>query len=160
VYIGTIASWMDWSLIMSSLEKDDSYVYHFVGPTEIPIPAHPRIIAYGPKPHHTVKKIMSEADILIMPFLVSELIESVNPVKLYEYIFSGKPCISVRYGESIVFEDYVYLYNGIDEYLNVLKLIDENDFKAKSSLPEAEAFCKANTWEARGKVMFEVLNAK
>jgi hypothetical protein len=47
--------------------------------------------------NHTkeIKSIMAEADILFMPFQVTDLIQSVNPVKLYEYIYSNKASISV-----------------------------------------------------------------
>lgn len=157
VYIGTISKWMDWNMILLSLNVDQDLVYHFVGPMESPVPIHERILAYGPKSHQAVKGIMAESDILIMPFIVNDLIESVNPVKLYEYIYSGKPCVSVRYGETETFQDYVYLYNGLDEYLGILKELKKSDYKAKSEYSRAVKFCESNSWSQRGKAIREIL---
>jgi hypothetical protein len=44
-----------------------------------------------------------------MPFQVTDLIQSVNPVKLYEYIYSNKASISVRYDETELLKK-IYLF--------------------------------------------------
>jgi hypothetical protein len=59
--------------------------------------------------HTRVKSIMAEADILFMPFQVTDLIQSVNPVKLYEYIYSNKASISVGYDETELLKN-IFIY--------------------------------------------------
>lgn len=157
VYIGTIAKWMDWELILKSLELNDDILYHFVGPQESIIPEHKRILSYGPKPHKEIKSIMAEADILFMPFQVTDLIQSVNPVKLYEYIYSNKASISVRYDETELFEKYVYLYSNIEEYMLLIDKLKSSQFSPKLSVTEAKQFCHDNTWSVRGKHIKEIL---
>lgn len=159
VYIGTIAKWIDWNLILNSMKHNERLVYHFVGPQEMPIPNHEFILHYGPCSHKHVKKIMSEADILIMPFLIDDLIESVNPVKLYEYIFSGKPCVSVKYGESIYFEKFVYLYSSENEYIDIINKINLENFRPKTTYLDSIEFCKNNTWKHRVEQVNSILNS-
>lgn len=157
VYVGTIAKWMDWDLIIKSLELNDRILYHFVGPQEMAIPIHERILSYGPQPHVKIKYIMTEADILCMPFVVTDLIKSVNPVKLYEYIYSGKASLSVRYEESELFDKFVHLYSDINEYMDIIEEIKSNKFVAKSNFEESIKFCKDNTWTVREKEIEEIL---
>lgn len=157
IYIGTIAKWMDWELILKSLDVNSDILYHFVGPNESGIPLHDRIIVYGPQAHQEITGIMEDADILFMPFQVTDLIRSVNPVKLYEYIYAGKPSISVRYGESEQFEKFVYLYSDFEEYMGLINLIQDNCFRSKRDSVESEEFCYKNTWTIRGEQINEVL---
>jgi hypothetical protein len=157
VYVGTIAKWMDWDLILKSIELNNNILYHFVGPKETIIPEHKNILSYGPKPHKEIKSIMAEANILFMPFQVTDLIRSVNPVKLYEYIFSNKASISVRYEETELFEKYVYLYSNLDEYMSIIDQLISSQFLPKSSEEEAEKFCRNNTWNVRGSYIKKIL---
>jgi teichuronic acid biosynthesis glycosyltransferase TuaH len=157
VYIGTIAKWMDWDLLLKSLELNTAILYHFVGPMETIIPDHKNILTYGPKPHKEIKSIMADADILLMPFQVTDLIRSVNPVKLYEYIYSNKASISVRYDETELFEKYVYLYSNIEEYMSLIYKLKDSQFSPKLSAAEAERFCRYNTWTVRGKHIKKIL---
>jgi glycosyltransferase involved in cell wall biosynthesis len=157
VYVGTIAKWMDWDLVLKSIELNNNILYHFVGPRETIIPEHKNILFYGPKPHKEIKSIMAEADILLMPFQVTDLIRSVNPVKLYEYIYSNKASISVRYDETELFEQYVYLYSNIEEYMLLIEKLKSSQFPPKSSIALAEKFCQDNTWTVRGKLIKEIL---
>ena len=159
VYVGTIANWMDWELIMNSLNLlGENYCYHFFGPTEVDIPQNESIIYYGPVPHSEINRILKSADILVMPFVLNNLILSVNPVKLYEYIFSGTPSISVRYGESELFEEFVHLYSTIDEYIKIIKSITEGKVSSKKNKETAQSYCENNTWKNRAAEIMKILN--
>ena len=47
---------------------------------------------------------------LVMPFKLDDLVQAVNPVKLYEYVYSHKPAIAIHYAETEQFEQFVHLY--------------------------------------------------
>ncbi|MDF2515192.1 MAG: glycosyltransferase [Sphingobacterium sp.] len=159
VYIGTVSKWMDWDLILASLKNDNSLLYHIVGPIEYDGPKHERIIYYGSIDHHRVFQVMSQADILIMPFVVNDLIKSVNPVKLYEYIYSGKAVLSVNYPETEKFSEFVWLYNGVQEYCQLLTHIKRSQFASKKSHLECKEFCESNNWESRYNVIKPILTS-
>lgn len=44
-------------------------------------------------------------------------------MKLYEYIFTGKPVVSVKYGETEKFSKYVNLYVTENDFLQLLILL-------------------------------------
>ena len=148
-YVGSISSWMDFDLLKAIHNKFPQITINLWGPPhEVNLPEHDGINLCGTVEHKYVSNILSESDILIMPFVVNELIESVNPVKLYEYIYSGKPCLAPHYGESLPFEDFVCLYKSHDECIATIDKIINGGIKQKS-LAECRDFVKNNTWKNR-----------
>lgn len=152
-YIGTISDWFDYELLLDVVTKDSSIIFYLFGPVEAKFPANDNIKFFGAQKHENIFYLMSQSDALIMPFKVTELIKSVNPVKLYEYIYSGKPVICVRYGETEKFEEYVYLYNqeNRDTFYNILNSLKSNNYSAKKTIEEAVTFASSNTWSNRAQ---------
>ncbi len=149
-YIGTIEKWIDVELLEHIVDVYPQVSVCIFGPLKIEFPQHERIIYCGMVPHDYVFSLMDNSDALIMPFVLNELILSVNPVKLYEYIYSGKPCLAPRYGESECFEDYVYLYNSKDDCCQMIgEMI--NGKGAKHTQKECRAYAMTNTWSERIK---------
>lgn len=150
VYIGTITEWFDFNLL-ETLDKK-KYEFHLFGPVyNTSTDRQENLIFHGSVSREKIFSLMQAADILIMPFRVNRLIESVNPVKLYEYIFSCKPIISVKYGESLKFSDYVYLYEDGDakSFQDCVKKIEANGMKCKTSETDCKNFAENNTWNSR-----------
>ena len=157
VYIGTISSWMDFSLLKDIVEHFNDVEIFLFGPTEINIPQIERMRYCGKIEHDLIFKVMDIADALIMPFVINELIRSVNPVKLYEYIYSGKPSIAPLYEESKVFDKYVYLYLNTENCINILNGIRTIKV-GKSDLVECREFCRKNTWTYRLNEIYALLH--
>ena len=80
VYVGTISSWLDLNLIRKSIGIQDKLNYIIVGPSEISLLSEERLHFPGPVKHELVPALLKRADVLIMPFILNELILSVNPV--------------------------------------------------------------------------------
>ena len=122
------------------------------------IPFHNRLEFRGPTAHSNLLAIMTKAKGLIMPFILNDLIQSVNPVKLYEYIYSGKPILATRYGESEPFSDYVFLY---ENYSDFKKFIQENIMTDRNLDRERmQSFALNNTWEARTRQIIKIIDAE
>ncbi|MBR0101259.1 MAG: glycosyltransferase [Treponema sp.] len=161
-YIGTISDWFDFDMLLQVQKKyqEKKLLFNLYGPVDV---KNKRIDGsfnlMGAISHDKIFDVMAASDILIMPFVVTELIKSVNPVKLYEYIYSGKPIICVRYGESEKFNEQVYLYDSenADSFIAQLNLIEKNDFKGKLSEKEALEYVSANTWQARVGTILKLL---
>lgn len=158
VYIGTISSWFDFDAIGALLDARKDIEVHLYGISEIDIPKIEGLYFHGPVEHNLVFGIMSAANILLMPFKVTPLIKSVNPVKLYEYIYSGKPSIAPLYGESEKFSDYVYLYNSKDEFVSLTNNILSQGWKHKKSPEECKQFAAHNTWACRVEEILKILS--
>ena len=158
MYIGTISEWFDFEKMLRLVKDIPTLNIVLIGPKyAASIPNHPRFHLFGPIERQYIFTFMEKAKALIMPFVVNELIESVNPVKLYEYIYSGKPSLASYYSETDSFKEFVYLYNSYDELKEYSIGIVEGKL-----LPQSERnitrFIKANTWEERIKQIERGLN--
>lgn len=100
-YIGSIASWFDWDVVIKLANENPLDRVILVGPNyaaKIPrLPAN--IELRGAVPHSEVAEIMSTFDYGIIPFKINKLTESVDPVKFYEYQAYGLSIISTPFGE-------------------------------------------------------------
>lgn len=155
-YIGTISEWFDSELVMQSLVSLLNIKYELIGP----ISRHDRIcnsrVEYaGTMEHDRLGDIVKNIDCLIMPFVVNEIIEYVDPVKLYEYISWGKCIISSYYPEIERFTDYVYFYRNKEEYNELISKLSKEGFPAKFNKEKQEAFLSINTWDCR---VAEIMN--
>lgn len=159
-YIGTISEWMDFELVLAGLEENPGLTCFLFGPLApgVEVPSHPRLVYLGPVAHRLIMQVMKKSDLLVMPFRLNELILSVDPVKLYEYVYSGVPTLALGYPETEKFGDFVYLYRNRKEFLAVLKRLAEGKLKAKKNSAACRKFSSLNTWEHRASDIAAVMS--
>ena len=151
-YIGTIASWFDVDLLKKSVNKYTNIRYQLIGPYEEKT-EHSGMIYHGPIAHDKLYETIKDYDCLIMPFKVNDIVEAVDPVKLYEYIAFGKCIISVYYPEIERFSDFVYFYRTEEEYMKLLDELGETGFPPKYNKKQQQDFLNNNTWEERYQLL-------
>lgn len=155
LYVGTIEKWFDFDTIIKVLDRFPNMHLVLLGPGKNNIPNHQRIHYMGIIQHEELFSVLNHSKVLVMPFVVNELIRSVNPVKLYEYIYSGKPVIAPRYGETLKFEPYVQLYDNLDEFVNIIERLPE--LSKLIDINKCKEFVKENTWASRCSKIAEIL---
>lgn len=157
-YIGTVAEWFDYGLLNRSAKEHPELSYHLIGPCTGPSPAAHTGLSYdGIVEHSVLQSYIKDYDCLIMPFIVNEIVKSVDPVKLYDYIAFGKCIISVWYEELEYFKDYVYFYTTYEEYDKLMKELICSGFPPKYSRQQQESFLRGNSWKERYKLIAEAI---
>ncbi|MCB2381939.1 hypothetical protein KV201_07085 [Shewanella sp. SR1] len=154
-YIGTIADWFDFSMLSQASDKVEFHVY---GPKEVNSSHFSGNIIYkGILEHDQIKSVALSSDALIMPFIVNKLIESVDPVKLYEYISFNKPIICCYYNEISRFSEFVHFYTDQHSFNGIL-----NDLICSRltlyDFDSAHDFLVGSTWSSRGGALNELLD--
>ena len=157
-YVGTISAWMDFKLLLDSLDRFSKIEYHLWGPAGISIPVHERIFYHNVIEHDQIEDAVNGLDCLIMPFIVNQVVLAVDPVKLYEYISFGKNIISVHYPEVARFEPYIWFYESEKEFFELLQDLIINKLKIKYDRKMQQAFLAENSWNERGQEAARVLN--
>jgi hypothetical protein len=132
--------------------------YHFIGPIELKnVLIEDRIKFYGTIEHKELYDHVKDFDCFVMPFKINELIQSVDPVKIYEYINFDKPIISVYYKELEYFSNFIYFYSNTEELLELLYQMVNKGFLRKYSNEERVKFLKKNSWDVRVKEIQDLL---
>lgn len=159
-YIGTISNWFDWDTIKGILDNRNDVQFHLFGPleTEIPIVS-PNIIYHGTIEHSKIYDCIKDMDCLIMPFIVNELIEAVDPVKIYEYINFNKNIIMSKYNEVERFKNFVYFYQTLQDFDNAIEDIKKTR-RTKYSQKDRKSFLQENTWKNRIKLLLDLLETE
>jgi teichuronic acid biosynthesis glycosyltransferase TuaH len=151
-YVGTISSWLDFEALNKIVNAFPSVEIHLLGPIEnlgMVLSQHERIKYLGAVRHEEIQTHVNKFDALMMPFEVTELIQSVDPVKLYEYVFFDKPIVSVRYTEIERFSNLVDFYSDHEELVAILAQYFNEEFRNKYSGEARDRFIAANTWAQR-----------
>jgi teichuronic acid biosynthesis glycosyltransferase TuaH len=159
-YIGTISNWVNLDLIKRVAEYHQEFEFYFIGPKDDNVDiSHLKdldnIIFTGTQSYYKIPELLKCLTVAIMPFEKTELILSVNPVKIYEYLSLGKPVVALRYEETEVFGDLIYTYETEEEFeKKICAAIDENDSKYKKRIE----FANKNSWVSRVNNLKEILN--
>ncbi len=160
-YIGTISSWFDIETLLFTLTKFENIEYHLIGPIspniDIKKYLNKRIHIHGPVIHQCLYDRIKDFDCLIMPFKVNDVVESVDPVKFYEYINFNKPIISVFYDEIKRFYPYVYFYSNELKLVKLLGRLVQSGFTKKYSNLERAEFLEKNSWDDRISEMVQAI---
>lgn len=156
-YFGTISDWFDFDVILDSLNQFSDLRYVLIGPvSNITIPDHRRIEYLGTVEHDNLYERTKETDCYIMPFKLNSIVESVDPVKIYEYINFNKDIISIFYEEVRHFEPYVHFYSDSASFIEKISEIME-----KSGLKYSESdrlnFLKQNSWQNRVESIIKLM---
>lgn len=158
VYVGVISSWFDINLVAKAAKSLPNCSFVLIGPVEISTASlrqYKNIHLLGGKPHSTLPDYLQNAQVGIIPFLRTKLVESVNPIKLYEYMASGLPVVSKTWKELEVLNSPALLAKEDNDFIN---LIDK--LTTKSLKIEKEAllhFAQSNSWEEKFNHLMEIL---
>lgn len=157
-YFGTISSWFNFEFLMRSLEDFVDIEYQLIGPNAgVEIPKNSRIKYVGSVEHDKLYETIENSDCLMMPFKVNDIIESVDPVKLYEYINFYKNILCVRYKEVERFDKFVFFYDTYEEYKQQLNNLIRSDC-VKYTIEERNRFLKDNDWTSRALQIESIMN--
>ncbi|MBR5642767.1 MAG: hypothetical protein IKW77_01100 [Salinivirgaceae bacterium] len=159
-YFGHIGSWFDFDSILESLEQIPQLEYLLVGSVEasIKIPECDRIKVVGFVPHAKLYEVVEDSDCFIMPFKISRLIESVDPIKIYEYINFNKNIISSYYPEMDRYKDFCLFYKSGQQLVQQIRLLMQ-DNKLRYDETKRTRFLSDNTWEKRCQLIYETICA-
>jgi glycosyltransferase involved in cell wall biosynthesis len=131
-----------------------------IGPVMLPaeqqrrLEATGRVIFTGPMAYRDLPKYMRAFDVCIVPHCMTAFVESLNPIKLWEYLAGGKPIVST---DVAGFRDYpalVRMARSADEFLTQCEaaVLEGN---SKSALRRAEA--AKHSWRSRVDEIVTVL---
>lgn len=121
-FFGLIHEWVDVDLI-GHLADSLPYQFVLIGATDQDLSAlvkRSNVHFLGRKPFGTLPDYSRGFDAAIVPFRVSELTTSVNPIKLREYAAAGLPVVSTGLPEVLKCADIVLIANNREEWVEKL----------------------------------------
>lgn len=152
-YFGHLTKeWFDWNLVLDIAKKNPEVYIHVIGygmPDDLALPSNVKF--YGKLLPSQLSGYVKNWDVCILPFQDIELSKSVNPIKVYEYLYFGKPVVLTGIPN---LEDFPYVYfshNNEEEFMNLVRkaMNTSLDFR------KIEKFLDQNKWEDRANVILD-----
>ena len=158
-YIGVISDWFDLDLVYKAAKSLPDFSFVIIGPVEISIDkvkGLSNVYFLGSKTHSVLQLYLQSSQVGIIPFLRTNLIESVNPIKLYEYMAAGLPVVSTSWRELEYLDSPAFLAKDHDQFIDYIKkIVTEPDVIDKQLFVD---FAKSNTWDSRFTKLMTILD--
>ena len=160
VYIGSMDYWFDVELINYAAEKLKNVSFVLIGNSnqiKNKVSKVSNLYLLGFKPYNEIPRYLHNSDAGIIPFKTkeyTELINSINPLKLYQYMACRLPVIASRWKELENLNSPALLYNSAEELTEKLSIALEQQ-QDKNALIE---YAKKQDWKERYLMLTKTLN--
>lgn len=114
------------------------------------------VVMTGPVAYARLPELMRAFDVCITPHRVTPFTESLNPIKLWEYLAAGKPIVSTDVAGFRDYPEHVRIAKDHDAFIEELGEALGND-AGKSNARRIEA--RAHSWDVRVKQIEYILHA-
>ena len=159
IYVGALDTWFDFELVgrVAKALPDVSFV--LIGPPDLArarLVARPNLHLLGSRPYSELPAYLRSADVGLIPFDVRghpDLVRSIHPLKLYEYLASGLPIVATRWEELSELGAPAILADDLDRYVAAIRqaISDGLDVAA------ADSFLQGASWLARARTLTDAV---
>ncbi len=159
-YMGQIGDRVDFDLLQTIAKCHPTWSIVMMGPVwsnrvnEAEILGQlPNVHFVGPRPYEALPGILGQLDICLIPHTVDALTASMDPIKLYDYLATGKPIITTSVAGVDRFADAIYIagpQRSFEESI-AAALAETDDRLTDRRL----AYARQNTWSARAGQIWE-----
>lgn len=162
-YTGTIhPERVDTALIEALAKEFREGTVVLIGPNHLPAAQRSRlqslgnVVQPGPVPYGQIPDYMRAFDVCITPHRVTPFTESLNPIKLWEYLAAGKPIVSTPVAGFRDYPELVHLARNTPEFLNAVR----QALREKGEISEARRLeARGHSWESRVDAVERILTA-
>ncbi len=160
--VGTLQYWIDFQLLRDIALARPHWSIVLVGPRgrlgrlDL-VEGLPNVHVLGRRPYDTVPAYVKSFDVCLNPYVLDGTAENCSPLKLYEYVASGKPVVSVDMPEARQFGDAVLIGGGLDHMLATIERALEPPMRAPNAVSARMAAAEPHSWSSRLQTMEDVL---
>ncbi|MHB8856331.1 MAG: glycosyltransferase [Bellilinea sp.] len=161
IYAGSIDDWFDFNLInwlASELPKVSFVIIGPLGRNQSRFTPRPNLYTIGPVEHRDLPGYLWNADTGIIPFDVNrhpDLVNSINPIKLYEYMACGLPVVSTRWSELAAMDTPAFLCERESDFRDRILFAISH----KQDFDKYRIFASQNDWSFRYQELISILSS-
>ncbi|HEY9541512.1 MAG TPA: glycosyltransferase [Luteimonas sp.] len=149
-YHGSIHEWIDLPLIEWLATQRPDWTFLLVGHAAVDVSRLerlPNVVLAGAQPYASLPRWARAYDVAIIPYRMTRQVANANPLKLREYLATGKPVVSAWNAEIDKFSQWIRIARDRQGFLDAIaaSLADDTDRQRK----ERMAAVASQTWERR-----------
>ena len=134
IYVGAIHDWFDVDLVYYCAKNLSNYNFIIIGPEQKDLSLLKKlknIHILGSIPYAKIPAFLYNSQVGIIPFNVKDypdLVNSINPLKMYEYLACGLKVVSVEWEQINDMNDIINLVTTKDEFVNAIEHGDNSGY--------------------------------
>jgi glycosyltransferase involved in cell wall biosynthesis len=149
-FFGLLGDWIDVELLAHLGRQRPAWTLLLVGHVATGVGALralPNVVLVGPQPYDTLPGWARAFDVAVMPYRMNRQVRHASPLKLREYLATGKPVVSVPTPEVERFVPHVRIARTADGFLRAVEdSLREDDERARRARMQA---VEGMSWNAR-----------
>jgi hypothetical protein len=127
LYVGNLGSWLDEKMIIHSVDKLPEMQFIFLGPVSNnelakKLKMRKNVYFLGVREYKEVPLYIKWCDVCIAPFKLNKFTVNVNPLKVYEYLYIGKPVVATPLPELLYLNNVIFLAEDENEFIGKIRL--------------------------------------
>jgi len=129
-FFGLIEAWIDLDLILYLARQRPDWTFLLIGRVAVPVgelAVQPNVVFTGAQPYEDLPRWAKAFDVAMIPYRLTEQVLHANPLKLREYLATGKPVVSVSTPEIDQFGAVVRIASGKEDFLRLLGMALEGE---------------------------------
>ena len=159
-FVGGISDWIDIPLLTAVAKKMPDLSFVFIGPVATNVDelkSLPNVKMLGSKPYQMLPEYIAQFDSCLIPFRINKLTESVNPIKMFEYLSAGKPIVSTPLPEVLAFKQVVEIANNEQEMIDAIRLTIQSQ-DDDQIVGRRQEVGKENSWDSRWQLAIQYID--
>lgn len=153
-FVGSVQYWIDFDLLGYLARARPTWSFVLVGPRGRlarveGLEALPNVHLFGRRPYETLPTYLKGFDVCLNPYVADDVARHASPLKLYEYLASGRPVVSVDMPEARRFADVIRIGRSYPEVLDRLDEALAPGVEDGSRARARIATVSACTWDHR-----------
>jgi glycosyltransferase involved in cell wall biosynthesis len=151
-FIGGLVDWVDYDLLYNLAKKMPNICLVLIGRKDDSVDFSslqrlPNVLWLGYKDFNILPNYLNMFSVCLIPYVINDRVEAVDPIKLREYLAMGKPVVSTELPEVKKLNNFVYIGKNADDFVAKVKVaIEENN----SNLTlERMAIAQRSNWESK-----------
>lgn len=160
IYVGAIHDWFDVDLVYYCAKNLPNYSFIIIGPEQKDLSLLRKlknVHILGAISYDKIPTFLYNSQVGIIPFNVKDypdLVNSINPLKVYEYFAAGIPVVAISWQELKQLNDLVFLSNSKEDFiLNIKKSIRSD----RDRIEQVSNFVRDNDWNAKIQKILNLL---
>ncbi len=135
-FYGLIEAWIDLDLIAFLAERRPNWTFLMIGRLAVDpgrVRSLPNVVFPGPQPYSALPGWAKAFDVAIVPYRLTRQVINSSPLKVREYLATGKPVVSVSTPEIDRFAEHVRIAKSPEAFLHEIEDAIANDSPADRS---------------------------
>lgn len=157
-FFGNLGAWIDIPLLEYLAQQRPQWTFLFIGMVSTDtgaLKSLPNVVFAGAQPYRTLPRWAKAFDVAIIPYRQTQQVVNASPLKLREYLATGKPVVTVRTPDIESFSPYLRIADTPEEFLaHIEGALCSDDEPSRKERMRAVA---PLTWEARANEAWKIV---